>query len=129
MNELRKIVRNVIKESMFPLSDPPMYGDSDYKNRGGKIFYKNPNEFLELVPELKMDDATIENIEDLKSHMESGREIDPPTLYVSGDSVINHDGRHRAYAAIEMGLSEIPILVIDSDNVVNSFPTNRQLKM
>jgi hypothetical protein len=126
MDNLRREIRNVIKESFFPLSDPPMYGDSDYKKRGGKIFYKSPSDFLRLVPELKMDEETIENIEDLKIHMKSGKEIDPPTLYVDGDVVIDHDGRHRAYAAIELGFGEIPILVIDANNKVENFPVNKQ---
>jgi len=114
----------------YPLQDPPMYGDSDYKTRGGKIFQVTPKDYLSLVPSLDLsDEETQENIEDLASMMSGGQEIDPPTLYVYGNQVIDHDGRHRAYAAINLGMDKIPVLVIDKEGVpIKDFSFNPQVK-
>jgi len=134
VKEVRKIIREtlfeiVFREDQYPISDPPLYSDSDYKKRGGKIFYKSPEEFLSLVPKLTLDDESIENIEILKDMIESDQEIDPPTLYVDGDDIVNHDGRHRAYAAIKSGIEEIPILVIDREGrEIKGFNFNPQKK-
>jgi len=114
----------------YPLQDPPMYGDSDYKNRGGKIFQVSPMEYLSLVNKLDIsDEETQENINDLSDMMEKGQKIDPPTLYVYGDQVIDHDGRHRAYAAIKLGINKMPVLVIDKESVpVKRFDFKPQVK-
>lgn len=127
ISEVRKLVREVLEN--YTLSDPPMYGDSDYKKRGGKIFTKSPSDFLKLVPSLDMDEESIENIDILSNHIDSGKEIDPPTLYVNGNRVVSHDGRHRAYAAIKLNIKNIPILVIDvSNNPVVEFDFLPQIK-
>lgn len=97
----------------FPISDPPMYGDSNYKSRNGKIIQMRPQDYLSLVPQLELDDASEENIEDLAGMMKQGVEIDPPTLYLDGTQVDNHDGRHRVYAAMRLGLKMVPVLMLD----------------
>ena len=114
----------------YPLADPPEYGDSDYKQRGGKIFTVPVEKYLALVPRLDLDDEeTQDNIEDLAGMINNGRNIDPPTLYVSGDQVIDHDGRHRAYAAQSIGIKQIPVLVIDQDSTpVTDFNFKPQVK-
>lgn len=119
---IREMVREVLSES-FPIADPPMYGDRDYKSRGGKIMMSSPEKYLSLVPNLEMDEETLENIEILKAHIESGEELDPPTLYVDGSKVIGHDGRHRAHATMQLGIKEMPVLIVDDNQeVVTSFP-------
>jgi hypothetical protein len=114
----------------YPLQDPPMYGDSDYKNRGGKIFQVSPMEYLSLVPKLDIsDEETQENIDELSDMMENGQNIDPPTLYVYGDQVIDHDGRHRAYASIKLGINKMPVLVIDKEGTpIQDFNFKPQVK-
>lgn len=106
--------QHTIKEiEKFPVADPPMYGDSDYKSRNGIILQMKPQDYLSLVPHLEMDEESEENIDDLIDMMQQGVEIDPPTLYLDGPQVVNHDGRHRAHAGIKLGLSRIPVLMLD----------------
>lgn len=97
----------------FPIADPPMYGDSNYKSRNGIIIQMKPQDYLSLVPHLELDDDSEDNIEDLANMMSQGREIDPPTLYLDGTQVDNHDGRHRVYAAMRLGLKTVPVLMLD----------------
>lgn len=113
-----------VKENEYPVAVPPEYGDSDYKSRGGNIFSVPPEHFLNLVPKLDVDDEdSADNIEDLKNMMSQGRKIDPPTLYMNQGKVVDHDGRHRAYAAIDLGIKKIPVLVIDQNNeTITTFP-------
>lgn len=100
----------------YPLQDPPLYGDSDYKQRNGFISNFSPQQYINLLPKLSMDEETIENIDELYNMIINGNLIDPPTLYLDGNNIINHDGRHRAYAAIKAELNYIPVLVLDINN-------------
>ena len=106
----------IVEVSKFPIADPPMYGDSNYKDRNGIIVDMKPQDYLYLVPHLELDDDSEDNIEDLASMMRDGVEIDPPTLYLDGNRVDNHDGRHRVYAAMRLGLNRIPVLFLDKNN-------------
>lgn len=116
---------NIEEVKEFPISDPPMYGDYDYIKRNGVILTMTPEKYLSLVKKLDIDEESKENIEELKSMMESGESIDPPTLYLDGKQVLDHDGRHRAYASIELGLKKIPVLLIDVNGKV---PQEEDLK-
>ena len=62
---------------------------------------------------LELDDESEENIEDLVNMMKQGHKIDPPTLYLDGKQVDNHDGRHRIHSAMRLGLQRVPVLIID----------------
>ncbi len=107
----------LINEVNYPLSDPPQYGDTDYKVRNGKIVSMNPKIYLGLVPKLDIsDEESLENIDDLANMMNQGKDLDPPTLYLDGTQVVNHDGRHRAYAAIKLGMDKVPVLLLDINN-------------
>jgi len=98
----------------YPLEDPPMYGHSDYKTHGGKIVQMSPEEFLQKTGRpLDIDESSQENIDELKNMMQSGRTIDPPTLYFENKVIIEHDGRHRAHAAKQLGITSIPVLVME----------------
>ena len=44
--------------------------------------------------------------------MQNGRAIDPPNLYLENNIVVNHDGRHRAIAAQQLGITSIPVLIM-----------------
>lgn len=96
---------------IYPLANPPVYGDSDYLATGGKIVQMSPAEYLELCPVLTLDEESQESIGILRDHIESGRELDPPMLRYVGSRVSTHDGRHRAHASIELGIEMIPVLV------------------
>ena len=107
----------LINEVNYPLANPPQYGDTDYKVRNGKIILMDPKTYLGLVSKLDVsDEESLENIDDLANMMNQGIEIDPPTLYLDGNQVVNHDGRHRAYAAIKLGMREVPVLLLDINN-------------
>lgn len=95
-------------------ADPPEYGHSDYKALGGKMVSAAPESFLELVTPVVHDEETEENVEYLAELLHS-RPVDPPALFLRGNKVVGHDGRHRALAAIKLGLRQIPVLLLDAD--------------
>ena len=121
---MKKLIFKLLRESLtsetdiptFPIADPPIYGDSNYKERNGVIINMKPIDYLSLVPHLELDDASEDNINDLASMMKDGVKIDPPTLYLDGNEVDNHDGRHRVYAAMRLGLKTVPVLMLDINN-------------
>lgn len=98
----------------YPLEDPPMYGHSDYKAHGGRIVQMSPEEFLQKTGKpLDIDDVSQENIDELKEMIQSGRPIDPPNLYLKNNIVVDHDGRHRAVASQQLGITSIPVLIME----------------
>lgn len=101
----------------FPLEDPPMYGDSDYKQRGGNIISMSPDKYLNVLPPLDIDEYSSENIDILAERIKNNEKTDPATLYIEKGKIIDHDGRHRAHAAKKLGLKQIPVLIIDKDTV------------
>ncbi len=100
------------EQKPYPLEDiGRWYGDADYKSRGGELVYMTPDEFLSKAKPLKMDEDTKENIDDLVSHIEEGRKLDPLTLYSTDKTdVRSSDGRHRAYAAKELNINSVPVV-------------------
>ena len=118
MKSIKILLREgLINEVNYPLANPPQYGDTDYKVRNGKIVTMNTKTYLGLVPKLDIsDEESLENIDDLANMMNQGTEIDPPTLYLDGNQVIDHDGRHRVYAAIKLGMDKVPVLLLDKNN-------------
>lgn len=115
-NLVEKYVISKNESLEYTVENPPMYGDTDYKARNGKMIYESPDFFLDLVPELKLDQDTLHEIEEFKVDILNGKKLDPPTLYVDGDQVIAHDGRHRSHASKMLGIEKIPILIIDKNN-------------
>jgi hypothetical protein len=85
------------------------YGEADYMQRGGKIVEMTPDEYLGRVRPLELDDVSRDNIDDLKNHIQSGRTLDPLLIRANG----KEDGRHRAWAAKELGIERIPVLVFE----------------
>lgn len=83
------------------------YGNMNYADHGGKIVMMSPEDYLARVRPLEIDDASRDNIDDLKNHIESGRTLDPLAIYHDG----KEDGRHRAYAAKELGIAKVPVIV------------------
>ena len=87
------------------------YGDGDYKSRGGELVYMSPDEFLSKAKALSIDDETQENVDDLISHINRGGKLDPLALYsLDKTNVRSSDGRHRAIAAKQIGISKLPVL-------------------
>ena len=96
----------------YPLADKnEWYGDSNYEETGGEMKEMSPDEFLERSKPLEIDDASRENIEDLKQMMLEGKGLDPLTIYSDDVSdTRSTDGRHRAIAAKELGIESIPVI-------------------
>jgi hypothetical protein len=82
------------------------YANSDYKARGGRMSTMSPDEFLGQVRPLPMDETARDNIDDLKRHIEAGRKLDPLVINKDG----SEDGRHRAVAAKELGITSVPVI-------------------
>lgn len=118
-NESTQTVEMTDYSGDYPVADPPEYGDSDYKSRGGKIISGTPDLFMSLVrEEIDIEDEdTLDNIDDLANMMSNHMEIDPPTLYVDKNQVVDHDGRHRSEAARKLGYEDMPILIIDVNSL------------
>ena len=92
------------------------YGDSDFAARGGKVVMMNPQEYIDSVRPLTRDEETLENVEDLRNHIEEGNQLDPLTIYEGGQE----DGRHRALAAIDLGIEQVPVILFGEQ--VERFP-------
>ena len=96
------------------------YSGADFQQRGGNLVNMTPDTFLDNAAPLKIDDVTRENIDELKRHILDGGELDPLELFSGDRAVRGSDGRHRAIAAKELGLDEIPVLdfrAIDGGNL------------
>jgi hypothetical protein len=65
-----------------------------------------PEEYISSVRPLELDETSKDNIEDLKNHILSGKTLDPLAIYSDG----KEDGRHRAYAAKELGIKSVPVI-------------------
>lgn len=83
------------------------YSDADYEARGGKIVLMSPATFLSKVRPLTIDEDSRDNIDYLKTMIVQGRSLDPLKIYPNG----KEDGRHRAYAAKELGIKKVPVVV------------------
>jgi hypothetical protein len=82
------------------------YSDADFESRGGRPVEMTPDEYLGQVRPLEIDDVSRDNIDDLKAHIEQGRQLDPLKIYADG----KEDGRHRAHAAKELGIQRVPVI-------------------
>ena len=92
----------------YPLaSTDEWYGEANYKTTGGNLVEMTPEDFLSRVRPLDLDETSRENIDLLKDHIVSGRSLDPLQIYRDG----SEDGRHRAHAAKELGIKNIPVLM------------------
>ena len=99
---------------MAPRSE--WYGDADFAQRGGQVVMMNPQEYLDSVSPLKDDELTLENIQDLQTHIEEGHQLDPLVIYETG----KEDGRHRARAAINLGIDKVPVILFGKQ--IERFP-------
>lgn len=105
-------VDRLASQIQYPLAPRgEWYDHADYKATNGKLVVMSPDEFLQSAKPLERTENTRENVDDLKTHIEEGRALDPLTLYPGPvTDVKNSDGRHRAIAAQELGFDEVPVL-------------------
>ncbi len=95
------------KLERYPVADRgEWYGDADYKERGGKIVQMKPDDYIDQVRPLDIDEESRENIDLLKQHMLEGKTLDPLAIYEDG----SEDGRHRAIAAKELDIPSVPVI-------------------
>ena len=112
LGTVRKVAPKVAARA-YPAAIPPVYSHSNYKDLGGTLSYVKPEDFLEKVKGLKIDDVSKENIGDLKKMIKSGKELDPAIVEIENGIIVSHDGRHRANAAKQLGIKEFPVIVIE----------------
>ena len=110
----RKFINESQEEGLqYPMADRnEWYGDADYKARGGRMVMMTPDEYLKRVRPLDIDEGSRDNIDDLKNHILSGRTLDPLVIYEDG----KEDGRHRAHAAKELGIKQVPVILFGDQN-------------
>lgn len=109
---MRSFITLIESLNQYPLAPrDEWYSNCDYKARGGKMVLMTPDTYLSKVRPLELDDTSIDNIDDLKNHIKSGRTLDPLVIYADG----KEDGRHRAYAAKELGISKVPVIIFSKD--------------
>jgi hypothetical protein len=95
------------KPIAYPLaSENEWYGNCDYRSNDASMILMTPDQYLSQVRPLDIDDVSRDNIDDLKQHILSGRTLDPLAIYRDG----KEDGRHRAHAAKELGIGQVPVL-------------------
>ena len=106
-NEVLTDTNYSIGTNPFPMEQKgKWWANEDFEQRGGRISTMSPDQFLSQVRPLEVDDASRDNIDDLKNMMQSGRKLDPLAIYADG----KEDGRHRAIAAKELGMDTIPVI-------------------
>ena len=96
------VVKNIGKEvNAYPLAP----AGTRYEEYSGNLTYMTPDEYLRNVRPLTLNESSLDNIADLKRHVESGGKLDPLAIYPNG----KEDGRHRAYLAKELGINQVPV--------------------
>ena len=70
----------------------------------------SPSKFLSIVPQIALDR---EKIEELKKKIRNKEPLDPLFIDIihSSGRVINHEGRHRAEASLELGIKKVPVII------------------
>lgn len=84
---------------------------------GAQTVYMSPKEYLALTPDIPDNSKNDKKAKALKASLQGGDEIEEvPSLEVVVDKdgkarVTDQDGRHRAQAAMDAGLDQIPVAV------------------
>jgi hypothetical protein len=104
---MRDAIAKVLAGRKYPMAPRgEWYGDANYANTGGRMTTMSPDDFLKQSRPLTIDEVSRENIDLLKQHIEGGKTLDPLALYKN----MLEDGRHRANAAKELGIEQVPVL-------------------
>lgn len=94
------------EEVKYPLAKPNERWTNTLGQNDDKLKLMTPDEFLKQGRPLKIDVESRETIDALKQHIQEGKPLDPLELHANG----KEDGRHRAIAAKELGIKEVPVL-------------------
>jgi hypothetical protein len=78
----------------------------DYEKNGAHLTHMSPDEFLDQVKPLNMDDDDKDIIQHFKEQIEKRIKLDPLAIKKDGKP----NGRHRAIAAKEAGVKKIPVV-------------------
>ena len=113
MSMREQIVRALVGRRYPTAPRGEWHGDANYATTGGRMTTMSPDDFLKQSRPLAIDDVSRENIDILKQHIESGKTLDPLALYKN----MREDGRHRANAAKELGIAEVPVLNWRSEGI------------
>jgi len=107
--ELRERYERLSKNLEFRVKETP--GLTGYKPHAQKLVWMPPERFLELVPEPGI--WSEDHIRYLKEAMLRGEEIEPLFVDVFSNTckVWRHEGRHRARAAMELGIEKVPVII------------------
>ena len=95
-----------VPETVYPLAKPAERWTNTTGQNDHLLQTMTPDEFLNKGRPLKIDAESRETIDGLKQHIEQGKPLDPLELHTNG----KEDGRHRAIAAKELGIKEVPVL-------------------
>jgi hypothetical protein len=108
--QLNREIAAALVERSYPMAPRDVwYSDANYQLTGGKIVMMSPTTYLAKVRPLKFDadGVTQDNIDELKRMILKGHPLDPLKIYADG----KEDGRHRAYAAKQLGIKKVPVVV------------------
>ncbi len=115
-----KLFYDIIVECLNESIKYPLATGQDHVAFGGDVGWKGvivwaqPSRFLELASHLTSKPDS-ERVARLADKIRNGTPIDPTVLITSRGKVVVHEGRHRAIAAQQLGVEQIPILVIPRD--------------
>lgn len=109
------------KAPQYPLAErSEWYTAKRFAESGGRMTTMTPDEFLARDNPLVITEDARSNIDALKRHIEKGERLDPAILLKDGTT----DGRHRAIAAKEMGIKELPVLDLTSPSDSGKVPVS-----
>jgi hypothetical protein len=96
----------------------PMALRSTYTQSPNTIFgYISPKDFLDMSADVIKKNEKV--IGEIRETINDNVSIEPPYLIIDGDRIVGHEGRHRSMAAMEEGLTRIPVVLIFRDDYVN----------
>lgn len=92
-----------------------------YRPYAQKLVWMSPQRFLEIAPEPAMWSEA--HIRYLKDTMLRGEEIEPLWMDIFSETcqVWRHEGRHRARAAMELGIEKVPVIVYCMSSFTGGF--------
>lgn len=82
----------------------------EYKGITGEIVNMSPNEYLSKITWGPIHDKSMESLRDAVA---AGSKINMPWLEYRDGHLVSQEGRHRATLAKEMGITTIPVLIIN----------------
>lgn len=80
-----------------------------YKGVIGSIVMMSPDEYLAEIPYLEPSE---EKMNRLRKAVQDGKKLNLPYIDYTSGKPYCQEGRHRAYLAKEMGIEEMPVLIV-----------------